>query len=92
MTKRNSNGALHLKPTDDISGEWLNAIRSAIASCSGNSGYALVNLQIAVKDGTVIMYYPSVTKIHPRKIAGVKVTPEIAVALSALMGTGVGSD
>jgi S1-C subfamily serine protease len=91
MSKSN-NGAIHLKATEDISGEWLNAIRSAIASCSGNSGYSLVNLQIAVKDNRVIAYYPSTTKIHPKKIAGVKVTPEVAVALSAFMGLGRSSD
>jgi hypothetical protein len=86
--KKSNNGAIHLKATEDITGDWLNAIRSAIASCSGNSGYALIELKIAVKDNKVIMYYPEITKIQPRKISGVKVTPEVAIALSSLMGVG----
>jgi len=84
----NNNGKVHIKATEDISGEWLNAIRSAIATCSGNNGYALVELKIAVKDNKVIMYYPEITKIQPRKIAGVKVTPEVAIALSSFIGLG----
>lgn len=88
---KSNNGTVHLRGTDDISKEWLNAIRSAIAACSGNTGYALIDLKIAVKDNKVIMYYPEVQRIQPRKISGIKVTPEVAIALSAMMGNS-GSD
>lgn len=87
-TSKNGKSNNRLVGTSDISKEWLNAIRSAIAACSGNSGYALVNLEIAVNENKVVMYYPTVTKVYPQKIAGVKMTPEAAVALASMMGAG----
>jgi hypothetical protein len=70
---------------EDVTNEWLLAIRSAIASCSGNKGYGMVTLTVAVNGTTPIMHYPEMKKIHPKKLSGVKVTPEVAVALSAIM-------
>jgi hypothetical protein len=77
---------------EDVSQEWLLAIRSAIASCSGNNGYALVTLTVAVNGNTPIMHYPEMKKIHPKKLTGVKVTPDVAIALSAIMKNSSGTD
>lgn len=71
---------------DDIKDQWLSVIRHLQAKCSGNNGYAVIDLRIVVAGDTpVIWREASMAKIHPKSIRNLQMTPQIAALLGGMI-------
>lgn len=81
-----SNGRSIIDLPLDVKREWLDVIRHLQAACHGNKGYAVLNIKIAVKQNIPVLWLEAdIDRIHPSKLAEVKMTPTIAAVITGLM-------
>lgn len=81
MDSSNNNGL-----PQDVLPEWLDIFRHAQAACSNNNGLAILTLKIAVnKNKPIIWVEADVRKVHPMRVAKMKMTPAVAAVLSAMV-------
>lgn len=67
-----------------MSKEWLSVTRALQATCGGgqNQGFAIIEVRIVVMGKTPMLWSePAMTKIHPKKAAGLQMTPGLASTL-----------
>lgn len=77
-----SNGKL----PEDIQAEWLDVIRHIQAACSTNNGLGIVTLKVAVNGSRPIVWVEAdVKRVHPMRVAKMKMSPSIAAVLSAMV-------
>lgn len=67
----------------DVDNAWLNVIRATVAECSGNRGFAVVNLKVVVNGNIPMLWMVDADKIHPASFARLHMSPGVASALTA---------
>ena len=72
---------------EDVQNCWFEVARAAQAACSGNNGFGLITLTVAVNQGKAVMWLPPVLdKIHPARVANVEMSAETMQMLGILLG------